>query len=110
MKRFRPRLQIQREEINEIEQSSDTAEDSRGGAKLPRRLNRFHPNKSAIRRIQPRSRSHYREQRLAFLAFLVTFDWLTSGDIKIRLNNDAILPTIPRCTELGTSGKNVCIT
>ena len=106
---FRWRPQIQRKEINEIEQSSDTLEESRG-AKLPRRLNRFHPNKSAIRRIQPRSRSHYREQRLAFLAFLVTFDWLTSGDIKIRLNNDAILPTIPRCTELGTSGKNVCIT
>ena len=106
---FRWRPQIQRKEINEIEQSSDTLEECRG-AKLPRRLNRFHPNKSAIRRIQPRSRSHYREQRLAFLAFLVTFDWLTSGDIKIRLNNDAILPTIPRCTELGTSGKNVCIT
>ena len=106
---FRWRPQIQCKEINEIEQSSDTLEESRG-AKLPRRLNRFHPNKSAIRRIQPRSRSHYREQRLAFLAFLVTFDWLTSGDIKIRLNNDAILPTIPRCTELGTSGKNVCIT
>merc|ERR1712218_326402 len=49
VKRFRPRLQIQREEINEIEQSSDTVEDSRG-AKLPRRLNRFRPSKSAIRR------------------------------------------------------------
>ena len=91
------RPQIQRKEINEIEQSSDTLEDSRG-AKLPRRLNRFHPIKSAIRsRPCPASSSHDPAPTTAssaspsfldFLAFLVTFDWLTSGDVQIRLNND----------------------
>ena len=47
-----------------------------------------HQKEAVPRLLQPRSRPHHREQRLAFLAFLVTFDWLTSGDIKIRLNND----------------------
>ena len=53
-----------------------------------------HQKETVPRLLQPRSRPHHREQRLAFLTFLVTM----------------ILPTIPRCTEPGNSGKNVCIT
>ena len=53
-KRFRPRLQIQEEEINEIEESSDSdVKESFRGVKLPRRLNRFRPKNSAIRGRRP---------------------------------------------------------
>ena len=53
-KRFRPRLQIQEAEINEIEQTSDSdAKETFRGIKLPRRLNRFRPKESAIRGRRP---------------------------------------------------------